>query len=83
MAPPGFEPDPDTVTVELTLANPNATIQLAFVNQRPILKITGFGYTNEATGSPTAGIVSGTATYTVNLHNYGGAAATLTNPRSQ
>jgi hypothetical protein len=79
VAPPGFEPDPDTVTVELTLANPDATIATAFVNNRPILKITGFGYTNEASGTPTAGVVSGTATYTVDLHNYGGAAATLSN----
>jgi hypothetical protein len=78
-APPGFEPDPDTPTVELTLANPDATIATAFVNNRPILKITGFGYTNEASGTPTAGVVSGTATYTVDLHNYGGAAATLSN----
>jgi hypothetical protein len=79
VAPPGFEPDPVTRTVEITLANPDATIQTAFVNQRPILKITGFGYTNEASGSPTAGVRSGTATYTVNLHNYGGAAAVLSN----
>ena len=78
-APPGFEPDPDTVTVELTLANPNATISTAFVNNRPILKITGFGYTNAATGTPTGGVVSGTATYSVNLHNYGGAGTTLSN----
>jgi len=79
VAPPGFEPDPDVVTVELTLADPNATIGTAFRNERPILKITGFGYTNEASGSPTAGVVSGTATYSVDLHNYGGAAATLSN----
>jgi prealbumin domain-containing protein len=79
VAPQGFEPDPAVVTVDLTVAAPNATISTAFVNNRPILKITGFGYTNAASGSPTAGIVSGTATYTVNLHNYGGAAATLSN----
>jgi hypothetical protein len=77
VAPPGFEPDPKVVTVELTLANPDVTIEHAFVNQRPIVKVTGFGYTNDATGSPTSGIVSGTTTYTVNLHNYGGAATTL------
>ena len=79
IAPPGFEPDPDVVTVELTLAAPNLVISEAFVNNRPILKITGFGYTNAATGSPTSGIVSGTTTYTVNLHNYGAVAATLSN----
>ena len=79
VAPPGFEPDPDTVTVELTLATPNVTIATAFVNNRPVLKITGFGYTNAATGTPTSGVVNGTATYTVNLHNYGLVAATLSN----
>lgn len=78
-APPGYEPDPDTVTVELTLVNPNRSIADAFVNNRPIVKITGFAYTNAATGTPTAGVVSGTATYTVNLHNYGGASTTLSN----
>jgi len=79
VAPPGFEPDPDVVEVTLTEANPDVTISEAFVNQRPILKISGFGYTNVATGSPTSGVVSGTATYTVDLHNYGGAAAVLSN----
>ena len=58
IAPPGFEPDPDVITVELTLATPNVTITEAFVNNRPILKISGFGYTNDATGSPTSGIVN-------------------------
>jgi hypothetical protein len=79
VAPPGFEPDPATMTVDLTVEAPDVTITVPFVNNRPILKITGFGYTNEATGSPTSGVVSGTATYTVNLHNYGLTAATLTN----
>lgn len=79
VAPPGFEPDPDVVTVELTLDAPDATIAQAFENRRPIVKITGFGYSNEAdvTPPPTSGIVSGTSTYTVDLHNYGGAATTL------
>ena len=81
VAPPGFAPDPDTITIELTLANPDRTITTGFQNERPIVKITGFGYTNAAdvTPPPTSGIVSGTATYTVNLHNYGGAATTLSN----
>ena len=34
VAPPGFEPDPDVVTVELTLASPNATIA-AGVREQP------------------------------------------------
>jgi hypothetical protein len=79
VAPPGFTPDPDTETVELVPGDTDITIGEAFVNSRSIIKITGFGYTNAATGTPTSGIVSGTVTYTVTLHNYGGAAATLTN----
>jgi hypothetical protein len=31
--PPGFEPGPDTVTVELTIAQPDVTITEAFVNR--------------------------------------------------
>ena len=81
IAPAGWAADPDTETADdMTIADPNATITLAFVNNRPILKISGFGYTNVAqSASPTSGIVSGIATYTVNLHNYGLAAATLSN----
>jgi hypothetical protein len=80
MAPNGFASSPATVTVELTLAAPDATIGTGtFVNNRPILKITGFGYTNQPTGTPTSGVVSGTTTYTVDLHNFGLAGATLTN----
>ena len=69
-----FEPDPDVVTVELTLAAPNAVISEAFVNQRPIVKLTEFGYTNEPTGTPTAGVVSGVSVFTAVLENFGGAA---------
>jgi hypothetical protein len=49
------------------------------VNGRPVLKISGFGYTNVATPgvSQPDGIFSGTTTYTVNLHNYGTAASNL------
>lgn len=76
-APPGFVPDPDTETVDLTLALPNGTITTDFVNQRPILKLTEFGYTNAPTGTPTAGVVSGTTTYTVKVKNFGGASVSL------
>jgi Prealbumin-like fold domain len=78
VAPPGYVPDPSTKTADLTLASPNATISVAFVNQRPIVKITAFGYTNEPTGTPTAGIVSGHTVYTVKAKNYGGSGATAT-----
>jgi hypothetical protein len=78
-APAGFIPDPNTRTVDLVPGNSDKTITTAFVNNRPILKISGFGYTNSATGSPTSGIVSGSTTFTVNLHNYGLASTTLTN----
>jgi Prealbumin-like fold domain len=77
IAPPGFEPDPSTKTADLTLANPDATISVAFVNNRPILKITSFGYTNEPTGTPTSGIVSGHTVYTVKVKNFGAASASL------
>ena len=76
VAPPGFVPDPSTKTADLTLVAPNATISVAFVNQRPIVKITAFGYTNEPTGTPTAGVVSGHTVYTVTAKNYGGTDAT-------
>src|SRR3989454_1385351 len=76
-APPGYQGDPSTQTVDLTLANPNGVIGIAFVNQRPIVKITGFGYTNEASGTPTDGVVSGHSVFTFSVKNYGGAAAVL------
>ena len=76
-APPGYQGDPSIRTVDLTLANPNGVIGIAFVNQRPIVKITGFGYTNEASGTPTDGVVSGHSVFTFSVKNYGGAAAVL------
>ena len=78
-APDGFEPDPDTETVQLGPGDPEAVIGEAFVNSRPILKITGFGYENVATAPYFGGVVAGTVTYTVKLHNYGTAGAELTN----
>jgi hypothetical protein len=78
VAPPGYVPDPSTKTADLTLASPNATISVAFVNQRPIVKITAFGYTNEPTGTPTAGVTSGHTVYTVKAKNFGGSGATAT-----
>lgn len=76
-APAGFAPDPDTVTVEITIDSQSATITEAFVNNRPILKITEFGYSNEPTGTPTSGVVNGTATYTATIKNFGGATALM------
>jgi hypothetical protein len=79
-APPGYVPDPDTVIVELVPGATDKTIALAFVNNRPVLKITGFSYDNSPDGLPQPdGIFKGTTTYTVNLHNYGTAAAVLSN----
>ena len=79
-APPGYELDLSTKEVDVTPANPQAVIGIAFVDSRPIVKITGFGYTNAPAG-PTQfnGIFVGTTTYTANLHNYGTATAHLTN----
>ena len=79
IAPDGFVADPDTVTVDLIPGDTEASIDDAFVNSREVLKITGFGYTNEAAGTPTSGVVTGTTTFTVDLHNYGTADANLTN----
>jgi prealbumin domain-containing protein len=82
-APAGYEADSDTETVELTpgAGNTDKTIATAFVNSRPILKITGFSYTNAADdpASQPDGILKGTTTYKLKLHNYGTAAAHLTN----
>jgi hypothetical protein len=77
VAPDGWAVDPSTKTASLTLALPNATISVHFVDQRPIVKITGFGYTNAPVGTPTSGVLHGTAIFTATLHNYGNAAATL------
>jgi hypothetical protein len=88
VAPPGFIADPDTVIVELTPNEPgppivnhsDQVITLAFVNMRPVLKVTGFGYTNAPEGADQPdGIFKGVTVYTVKLHNYGTAAAVLSN----
>jgi len=77
-APPGYAVDPSIKTADLTLAAPNASITIAFVDQRPIVKITAFGYTNVPTGTPTGGVVSGTTVYTIKVKNFGGTSTTLT-----
>ena len=69
---------PTSSPSSITLADPDVEIAVAFVNQRPILKLTEFGYTNEPTGTPTAGVVSGVSVFTAVLENFGGAAAALT-----
>jgi hypothetical protein len=80
VAPAGYELDPSTKQINVSPGNPQAVIGDAFVDSRPILKITGFGYTNAPAGAPQFdGIFTGTTTYTVNLHNYGTATAHLTN----
>jgi hypothetical protein len=83
-APAGYVADTTVQTVDLLPATvppsatgPDQTISTHFVNHRPILKISGFGYTNVAVGTPTHGVTNGTVTYTVNLHNYGDADAVL------
>jgi hypothetical protein len=91
VAPPGFVPDPKTETRGLfpndpgppPVNNTDQTIPLtsAFVNSRPIVKITGLQYTNAPDTSidQPDGIFVGDTTFTVNLHNYGKADAVLTN----
>jgi hypothetical protein len=78
VAPAGFVKDPDTVPVQLDSSTQNFTITTPFVNTRPILKITGFGYTNSPIGTPVHGVTKGTTVYTISLHNYGNADANLT-----
>ncbi len=74
-APEGFALDDSVLGAEITLASPDATVSTAFVNERPIVKVTEFGYTNTPTGTPTQGVVSGSTTYTISLQNFGGADA--------
>jgi len=77
-APDGYVIGGGTQTKTLTFEAPSGTITVPFVNNRPVVKITGFGYTNAATANPpTSGVLDGSTTYTVALHNYGLAAATL------
>ena len=71
--------DPDTETVDLTPGDTVKSIENPFVNSRPILKITGFGYVNMPDGDQPHGILKGITTFSVVLHNYGTAEATLTN----
>ena len=81
VAPQGFELDPRTATVTITITSPNANITQtlfgAFVDQRSILKLTQLGYTNTPTGTPTAGVVSGTTVYKIQFTNFGAATASL------
>jgi len=79
IAPLGWELDPATQSVNITPQNPNPSFANPFVDSRPVLKITGFGYTNAPVGAQPYGIFAGSTTYTVNLHNYGTATAHLTN----
>ena len=78
-APDGYVIGGGTQTKTITFESPQGTITVPFVNNRPVVKITGFGYTNSASGIPTSGVLNGSTTYTVALHNYGLAAATLSN----
>jgi len=79
VAPEGYSLDPDTVTVELSSTGDgvHVTIDEAFVDQRPILKITAFGYTNTNNTVPTSGVVNGNTTYTLKVKNLGGSDALL------
>jgi hypothetical protein len=78
LAPGGFVPDPFIGSADLTIESPDATIEHTFVNNRPIVKLTEFGYTNTPTGNPTSGVVSGTTVYTVKIKNFGLATSILT-----
>ncbi|HEV8595992.1 MAG TPA: hypothetical protein VGR51_10740 [Thermoplasmata archaeon] len=60
-----YSPDPSTAENAVTV-------------HRPIVKLSGFGYTNTPNGTPTQGVVTGTTVYTVRFTNYGSADAILT-----
>jgi len=79
MAPSGFIADTRIAFALLTVVNPDATITPAFSNPRPILKLTGFGYSNSPTSTasqcPPACTISGTTTYSITITNFGGAPA--------
>jgi len=77
VAPPGFTPDPNTKTATITSSNPDVVIPEAFVDPRPVLKLTEFGYTNTPSGTPTSGPVSGVTVYTVKVKNFGGVTTDL------
>jgi hypothetical protein len=95
-APAGYSLDSTTkyaqipVSTQTTLTdsdNRNAIIETHFVDNRPVVKVTAFGYTNApaktagdnlcAPDSPTSGVLHGCAEYTVTLHNYGGASTSV------
>ena len=79
VAPPGFELDLEVQFAEIYPGHTSVNLSSdPFVNRRPVLKVTAFGYTNEPTGEFDHGVVSGTTTYKVKLHNYGTATANLT-----
>ncbi len=73
VAPDGFAMDPKIETVDV-ITSTQVEISDDWDNQRPIIKLTEFGYTNAPTGTPTTGVVNGTTTYTAKFKNYGGAA---------
>ncbi len=77
IAPPGYAADPDTETANLTVAQPQFTIQPPFADDRPVLKLTAFGYTNTPTSIPLNGMVSGRTVYTVRIKNFFTAGATV------
>ena len=77
LPPPGWGADPDTVTFDFTGDTLRFEVREPFVDGRPIVKLTEFGYTNTPTGTPTAGVVSGTTVFTVRLRNFGSAAGSL------
>jgi Prealbumin-like fold domain len=85
--PAGYVVDPNTRTVQLSPNDPgppfvnhtDQTITIPFLDNRPIVRITGLSYTNapDTSVDQPDGINVGNTTFMVNLHNYGGADAVL------
>src|SRR3989442_3672061 len=77
VAPPGFAPDPSTKTATISSGNLDAVIAAAFIDPRPVVKLTQFGYTNTPSGTPTSWPVSGGTVYAAKIEDFHGAGTDL------
>ncbi len=76
--PAGFQCSTNPCSHAVTLTSDQVVTFQNFGDVRPIVKITGFGYTNTPTGTFSSGIVSGETVYTFQLKNFGNATAVVT-----
>jgi len=76
-APDGWLLDPTPQSASLTPGDTDKALANDFVNTRPIVKISGFGYTNAPVGVLTHGVTTGHTVFNVELKNYGTGVATF------